>query len=440
MTIYVISLGCPRNLVEGEALLGEAAQAGFTPVPDPEKARVILVHTCGFVRDAVDESIDAILELARYKQDGCCETLAVTGCLVQRYGKDLAEEIPEVDFFLGTGELSRLVSMLKKPSAGPMCCLSDPSKGIYPPQSAPRILSTGPLAYVKISEGCPESCTFCIIPKLKGRLRSRLEKDILDEITGLSGMGPKEIVLVAQETTAYGMDQGETDALARLLGMAARGFPRTWFRTLYTHPNRVTPALMDVVAQHANLCPYFDVPIQHASDPVLKRMGRRYGKEDLERLFSQIRERVPQAVLRTTILVGFPGETHRDFTDLLEFLEKTRFDHLGVFTYSDAEDLASHRLSGHVDPALAQDRLGEVMELQAGISEEILSRSKGKTVPVLVTGPSEEPEYPWEGRTMGQAPDIDGKTFIRSGDLKAGDLVDVRVLETGTYDLFGETS
>ena len=446
--VFLASLGCARNQIDSEVMLGRLQRSGAALVDDPAQAEAIVVNTCSFIEAAADESIDTILQLARFKQTGVCRRLIVTGCLPERYREAIADTIPEVDVFLGTGAFDRIGEAVFGTPDSARCILPDPDSLPAAAAQTPRMRGSAPMAYVKIAEGCSRQCTYCIIPKLRGRQKSRHAEDILAEAKQLLEAGVRELVLVSQETTAYGQDRGAADlaglleTLARLTGSGeqpGRCSPdeasRFWIRFLYGHPESISDSVIQTVAKHANLCEYFDVPIQHAADGVLKKMGRRYNSDDLYRLIDRIRQIVPEAALRTTVIVGFPGESEQDFQTLLRFIEKVRFDHLGCFTYSDAEDLASHRLPDPVAPTVAAERMDAVMTCQAGISAENNRRFLGRRLPVLIEEQLESGLY--AGRTAYQAPEVDGITLVRGGSLQIGCFHPVRITEVETYDLIG---
>ncbi|MDI6798090.1 MAG: 30S ribosomal protein S12 methylthiotransferase RimO [Desulfatibacillaceae bacterium] len=435
MLVHLVSLGCPRNEVESEQILARLANAGYAVVDDPARADLLVVNTCGFVRDAVDESIDAVLELAASKAKGA--KLVVCGCLVQRYGKELARALPEADLFLGTGALEKIVSVLKAPKKS--CLLPDPACSPLPVSLLPRLLTSLHPAYLKIAEGCPEHCTFCIIPKLWGPLRSHAAPVLVDGARALAESGAKEIILVAQETTAYGLDRGEADGLARLLELLSRKTPGVRFRFLYGHPLRIDDTLLKTVASLNTVVPYFDVPIQHASDKILRHMGRRYTAQDLEAVLGRIREILPQAALRTTVMVGFPGETEKDFRFLVDFIQKWQFDHLGAFVYSDSADLPAHGLKGKVSAQKALDRQGIIMEIQAEISAGKNDSRIGQVFPVLITRATDREDWPFAGTSPLQTDRIDGITFVRGENLAVGEIIPVVITEADTYDLYGKT-
>jgi ribosomal protein S12 methylthiotransferase len=444
--VYLESLGCARNQVDSETMLALLRAEGWSVADEPDEADAIVVNTCSFIESAADESIDTILELARHKTHGRCKRLIVTGCLPERYGRDSVDALPEVDLFLGTGAFDRIVAALGGGIKKGTCLLPDPDT-IDLTSSATRKPSTGHAAYLKIAEGCSRGCTFCIIPKLRGRQKSRAPEAIVDEARALIAGGVRELTLVAQETTAYGRDLSYGDLsdgpgahghdLAGLLATLAELDPSVWIRFLYGHPQSIGSALIEAVAGYANICPYFDVPIQHAAHGVLRRMGRHYGAEDLVRLFDQIRERLPQAALRTTVLVGFPGETDADVDQLARLITRVQFDHLGVFLYSDAQDLPSHGLASHVAPEIARLRLDRLMELQKEISATRLAGLYGQRMTVLVEKMAEPGLY--AARTMFQAPEVDGGVLVRSASpLAPGTVMAVKIVETLAYDLIGE--
>lgn len=440
MLVYLESLGCARNQVDSETMLAQLASAGWRVTHDPAAAHVIVVNTCSFIESAADESIDTILELSAYKRKGRCRRLIVTGCLPERYGRETARSLPEVDLFLGTGAYDQIVAAVQGDIAPGRCLLPDPDT--IPTQRPQLRRPFSPAAaYLKIAEGCDRHCTYCIIPKLRGRQKSRPLETLLAEARALIGTGIRELTLVAQETTAYGQDLTSDENLARLLEQLARLDQAVWIRFLYGHPQSMSPAVMKIIAQHDNLCPYFDIPIQHASARVLRRMGRAYTDQDLVRLFDRIRTAIPDAALRTTVLVGFPGESDQDFRKLVDFIEHVRFDHLGAFVYSDAEDLAAHSLSGHVGPRVAHQRLDHLMAIQQGISARSLEKFMDQRLEVLVERICKDDQA--EGRSSYQAPEVDGSTLIRGSGVHAltvGSIIPVHIVQTLDYDLIGEVA
>jgi ribosomal protein S12 methylthiotransferase len=449
MKIYLESLGCAKNQVDSEIMLGRLAQAGWTLTDDPGEAHTIVVNTCSFIESAAQESIDTILELAEYKSSGCCRRLVVSGCLPERYREQIVQTLPEVDFFLGTGAFDQIVVAVGNGRLRHEVVLPDPDLARPEPPGTPRVRATPHLAYLKVAEGCSRSCTYCVIPKLRGRHKSRPAADVEAEARELVAAGARELILVAQDTTAYGRDLSPpvslgqlVESLAAISANAAEGADPAWVRVLYGHPESIGEDFIDSVAAHPNVCPYFDVPIQHASDKILKRMGRRYSRAHLRRLFRRIRAAVPHAALRTTVIVGFPGETDKDFQEVLDFAEEIRFDHLGVFVYSDADDIPSHRLRGHVPAALAQERFDQLMSSQVEIAAAINQVHIGKRVQVLIE--EDLGNNLFAGRTCFQAPEVDGVTYVNSAltgrGLAVGSLAWARVTDAMEYDLMGESA
>lgn len=437
MKIHLVSLGCAKNLVDSEIMLGRLMHAGSTCTANPEKADIIIINTCSFIEPAINESIDAILEMAKFKQTGACRRLIVTGCLPERFREDIVSSLPEVDFFLGTGAFHEIVNAVEGPLHASGCLLPDPD-GINP-ESADLPRQTGSLhsVYLKIAEGCSRHCTYCIIPRLRGRQKSRSVEDVVSEAKGLVSRGTKELVLVAQDTTAFGKDLDPPASLSILLENISRISDEVWTRFLYGHPESMEAAVIRTAAGRPNICAYFDIPVQHASDRVLKKMGRNYTSDDLRALFRQIRLLAPDAALRTTVIVGFPGETEKDFEGLLGFIEEVRFDHLGVFAYSDSEDLPSHRIPGHVPAKVAEKRRNILMARQAEISLGKNRERVGCVYDVLVEARTRDDRF--IGRTFFQAPEVDGVVYVHGRNLKAGDVVRVRITDALEYDLIGET-
>ena len=441
MDIHLINLGCARNQVDSEIMSGRLQQAGHIITPDPAKAEAIIVNTCCFIEDAANESIDTILEAATYKTKGRCRRLIVAGCLPERYREDVRQALPEADFFMGTGAYDRILEAIGKLTTGPACLLPDPDALAPQTTMTPRVLPAGPMAYLKIAEGCDRHCTFCIIPKLRGRQKSRPLTDVLQEAQNLVRSGIKELVLVGQETTRYGRDrQADGHSLGDLLRELSAIGEKIWIRFMYGHPESLDDEILQTVASHSNLCSYFDIPIQHVSAKLLRRMGRPYDPDRIAERVHRIRELMPEAAVRTTVIVGFPGETERDFDQLLTFIETVPFDHLGAFTYSDAEDLASHRLQDHVPAKLAQQRRDILMERQKAISEGLNHKHLHALYDVLLEEASEEGVF--IGRTMFQAPEVDGLTYVRVPKshpaLSLGQFIGTRIIDTLEYDLVGE--
>lgn len=434
--VYIETLGCARNQVDSEVMAAALERAGWRRCDDPGDAEVIVVNTCSFIESAADESIDTILALAAYKTRGSCRRLIVSGCLPERYREETAKALPEVDQFLGTGAYDQVVAAARGAVAQGACLLPDPD-GIDIQTPILRRPFARHAAYLKIAEGCSRHCAFCIIPKLRGRQKSRRPEAVIEEARALTAEGVREITLVAQETTAYGHDLAGQPTLADLMGNLAGVGDHVWYRFLYGHPQTVTVELARTIAQNPKLCPYFDVPIQHASATILRSMGRRYSADDLKRLFAGIRKILPEAALRTTVLVGFPGERDSDFQQLADLIRQVEFDHLGVFVYSDAEDLASHGLGHHVEPHVARERQDALMQIQREISERRLTRHDEQQLTVLVEQQAEPGIY--TARSRFQAPEVDGCVLIKTDEaLEPGMFLPVRIVETLEYDLIAE--
>jgi ribosomal protein S12 methylthiotransferase len=436
MKFYLASLGCAKNLVDSELMMGRLVKAGGFITQNPENADTIIINTCSFIESAIDESIDTILDLARYKLNGNCRRLIVTGCLPERFREAIVESLPEVDIFLGTGAFDKIALAANDGLNGQHCLLPDPNECVRPVHDSLRVRSSAYTAYLKVSEGCSRHCTYCIIPKLRGKQKSRRPDDIVDEAMDLISSGVKELILVAQDTTHYGADLDPPVPLYRLLEKISEISDDIRIRVLYGHAESIDDAFIRTIAEHQNICSYFDIPIQHASSGILKRMGRNYTSDDLHRLFDNIRSAVPDAALRTAIIVGFPGETDNDFERLLAFVKDIRFDHLGVFIYSDADDLSSHGLSDHVPKSAAMNRYDRLMSLQQNISLINNRRHIGRTYSVLVEECIDNNIY--RGRTFFQAPEVDGVTDIHSENQPIGSFVHVRIKAASEYDLMGQ--
>ncbi len=435
--VYMVSLGCAKNLVDSEVMLGLLDQAGYGVAQEPERADLLLVNTCGFIGSAVEEAVDEILALAEYKKDDPTKKLVVTGCLVQRYGGELRKGLPEVDLFVGTDGFKDIVNLLsgREPEA-PL--VVNPVSTFLMDSSLPRKLSTpAHRAYLKITEGCDNCCTYCLIPSLRGRLRSRPPADLLVEARGLDAGGLKELTLVAQDLPAYGIDLGGV-GLTDLLDGLLRHTDIPWLRLLYLNPARLDQELLAYIAARPRIVPYLDIPVQHVSDRILKRMNRPYDGQRLDDLMATVRRLLPGAAIRTTLMVGFPGETEAEVEELAGFLARHRFDHLGVFAYANEEGCKARHLDGHCSEEEKQERRARIMELQAGISREKLQKFVGQQEQVLVEGVSRETDLLLEGRTRFQAPEIDGCVYINAGNTRPGALVDVRITEAHQYDLVGE--
>lgn len=436
--VYIVSLGCPKNLVDTEVMLAQLDDYGYQIVDDPADASVLLVNTCGFIQPAVEEAVDVILEMAEYKKDHPATRLVVVGCMVQRYGKELAKELPEVDVFLGLDEVPRIIDCIEFTQAGQTITIPETSTFLMDAQ-VPRKISTPPFrSFLKITEGCDNCCSYCMIPSIRGPLRSRTIDDLVVESRKLEHSGVRELTLIAQDLTAYGDDLDRETHLVSLLENLLKDTAIPWFRLLYLYPSSVSDELLHLMAKEPRIVPYLDIPFQHVSDHVLRRMNRRHGLRELDDLVQRIRAIVPNCALRTTLLVGFPGETSDDIEILLAALERWQLDHVGVFQYQDEEGSAAHRLPEKVAEEIMQDRYERVMELQAAISSRQLQKYVGSEELVLVEGLSRESDLLLEGRTRFQAPDIDGCVYITSGQASPGDIVTVRITEAHTYDLVGE--
>lgn len=434
MKVGMISLGCTKNLVDSETALGLFKDAGYVFTGDPAEADVLMVNTCGFIASAKEESIDAILDMARYKQIGKCRVLVVTGCLAQRYEKDLMQEIPEIDLLMGVNQYQQLPDALEKALGGvrKTYCMDDHTYYAHD-----RVLTTPSYtAYTRIGEGCSNCCTFCAIPKIRGPYRSRPEADILREIESLAKQGVKEHILVAQDTSRYGMDFGGGSKLAELMQKAAKIDGVDWLRVLYCYPEETSEQLLDIIANTPNICSYVDLPIQHVNDAVLKRMHRRGTSADIRRAVKGAHER--GITLRTSIIVGFPGETEEQFQELLDFLPEAEFDRLGAFTYSPEEGTPAAKMPDQIPEEVKAERLDRLMKRQAAIARKKNQARVGTVEKVLVTDRNARGEI--LGRSQREAPETDGEIIFTAGESKmpsVGDFVDVRIEKASTYDLTG---
>ncbi len=438
-TVRMISLGCPKNLVDSEVMLGLLRQKGWTPSAKDD-ADVVIVNTCGFIREAKEESIETILTLAAAKEGGRVQKLVVAGCLPQRYGRELLPELPEVDLFVGTGEFHRIADLLDRSARGKLRQKQwiDSPEFIYDHRT-PRIHSSPPGSmYLKVSEGCANFCSYCVIPRIRGRLRSRPISSILKEAKEAASRGVKEINLIAQDITAYGKDRRDGSGLVQLLKGLAKVEGVRWIRLLYAHPAHLTEGLVHLIRDEEKVCKYLDLPIQHVDEGILKAMNRPPLKRKMPDLIDWIRREIPGVVLRTSLIVGFPGETEQSFRRLLEFVREAQFDRLGVFSYSPEEGTPAALLKDQVQDRIKLRRSRQIMRLQKRISLKKQKALIGSRVQVLVERPGGSPDPLWEGRTQGQAPEVDGVTFLTKGRARAGDMVNARILDAGPYDLFGE--
>lgn len=415
-------------------MMGELVDNGFTITQDPSQADTIIVNTCSFIESAIAESVDEILELAEYKKTGKCRRLIVTGCLPERFREETADSLSEVDVFLGTGAYHKIIDVIKNDPAKHKCLLPPPMAMPLQGHDTKRIPSTSSMVYLKATEGCDRHCTYCIIPKLRGRLRSRPVEDIIAEATHLISSDFKEIVIIGQDTGSYGTDLKPPVPFSRLLEKISVISPAPWIRFLYGSPDMTDESLIRAVASHDNICSYFDIPIQHSSKNVLQKMGRQYDEACLLRLFDNIRSVIPEAALRTTVMVGFPGETDTDFKNMLDFVKTVEFDHLGAFIYSDSDDLPSHALPDHVPEAVAKERHHILMTAQAEISFKKNKARIGQVYKVLV---EEQEETLHIGRTWFQAPEVDGITYIDSQTVTVGEFADIKITDAFEYDLKG---
>ena len=436
MKVHLTTLGCPKNQVDSELMLGMLAEAGIPLAARPEDADCLVVNTCAFIDRAREESVATILELARLKETGSCRTLIVTGCLTQRYGGEILREMPEVDGILGTSNLARIVDLVRQ-AAGRHDWASTAPPGYLYDATTPRLLTARmPYAYVKIAEGCDMGCTFCAIPQFRGRHRSRPLADVVAEVEALAARGLKEAILVSQDTLAYGRDLAGNGDIADLL--AALGETRMpWIRPMYLHPAHVNDRLIARWAR-ARVVPYLDLPVQHGDDAVLRAMRRAVTARRMKEIVAAFREAIPGLTVRTTVLVGFPGESDEAFQNLLEFLADVGFDRLGVFTYSPEEGTPATGFADAVPAEVAAERAAMVQEQQDRLAWERSATLVGSVQDVLVDGPSEDPAFAWEGRTAGQAPEIDGVVYLRAPDLVPGRFARVRVTEVEGYELVAE--
>jgi len=435
-----ISLGCPKNLVDSEVMMGILAREGYELTPRADDAEILVVNTCSFIEPAQKESVDAILEMAEHKKFGSAKKLIVAGCLVERYRNQILEQIPEVDAVVGTGEVERIIEAVE----GELRVLPAQPPAFLYHDLTPRIVTTPKhQAYIKIAEGCDHPCTFCIIPQLRGAFRSRRFESVVREAENLAASGAREVTLIGQDTTSYGEDLGLRDGLAQLLERLAKVEDLLWVRFLYAYPNRVTQKMLETLAAHERLAKYIDMPLQHASRNVLARMKRGSHGDAFLKLLDRMRTTIPGVALRTSFIVGFPGETESDFQELYDFVAAAKLDWMGVFEYSDVDNAASFPLDGKVDADTINDRRNRLMALQKKISRENLRKLKGRAETALVEGPSKDNPLVWEARLQSMAPDIDGKLYLTDIELpggeiaESGDVVKVRITKTDAYDLIG---
>jgi ribosomal protein S12 methylthiotransferase len=440
-----VSLGCPKNLVDSEVMMGQLAAAGYEITPNAEEAETIVVNTCGFIESAKAESIEAILEAARLKNEGKAKRLVVAGCLVERYRDDLMKDLPEVDAFIGTNQINEILTVADEKidvRSLPLLPIGNKTATYIYDYDTPRLRATSShTAFIKIAEGCDRPCAFCSIPSMRGSFRSRRLGSILKEAADLAAQGVKELVLIAQDSSRYGEDLGEADALAKLMRGLCEVEGIEWVRVMYTYPTHISDAFLDVLATEPKAVKYLDIPLQHASRNVLKLMKRGGTRESLERLIAKVRARVPDITIRTTFIVGFPGETEADFEELMTFVRNCEFDNVGVFTYSDEEGTPAFELPNKVDAKTAKQRRARLMKEQAKISKRKNQQKVGEVVRVLFEGVSQESDLLWQGRTEGQAQEIDGYILINDApedfEPKIGEFYNVEISEAHNYDLIG---
>lgn len=432
--VCLVSLGCPKNTVDAEEILGEAEKAGHEIENDPADAEVLIVNTCGFIQSAKEESIDAVLDAVRYKTNGACRSVIVTGCLAQRYGAELADEFPEADAVIGLKESRDIAEVISRTLSGKRVVEIGAPYGWWM-SGSPRILSTPPwTAYLRIADGCDNRCTYCTIPSIRGNFGGRTEREVLEEARALTDLGVREINLVAQDITRFGQEIGE-QGLPRLLDRLSEIDAVRWIRLLYCYPTRISDDLIRAVAENEKVCRYIDVPLQHCSEKILRAMNRQGGKREYLDLFARIRERCPDAALRTTFIVGFPGETEEEFAELMEFVGEVRFDRMGAFAYSPEDGTPAAELPNRVDESLVSNRVERLMDLQQAISLEKNRELIGSRIEVLVEAVQGKQAV---GRTYRDAPEIDGVLHVEDfGGAEPGDFIEVEVTGAREHDLLG---
>lgn len=436
ITVGMVSLGCAKNLVDSEIALGYLQKANYRIVNDPAQAEVIIINTCGFIQAAKEESINTILEMAKFKDIAKCRCLIVMGCLSARYKEELYREMPEIDYLLGFNEMALLPTVIDKAYRGEHgCCFKDQYFSYDDP---PRLISTGiHSAYLKIAEGCSHHCGFCVIPKIRGRYRSRKPESIVAEANELATNGYKELVLIAQDTTQYGKDLTDKNSLVSLLSELVN-ISVPWIRILYAYPTTISDELIKLISEHDNIIRYLDIPLQHAAKSVLQRMKRPGDYQRNLALIDKIRQEIPGVTLRSSFIVGFPGETEAEFNMLLQFLTEARLEHCGIFCYSREEDTSAYNLPNQIDDQIKLQRYDQAMRLQQEISLQQQRKLLGQKLEVLIEGFSNESDSVIVGRHRGQAPDVDGQVYIGNRLATAGELVNVRITEVHPYDLLGE--
>lgn len=436
--VCLISLGCPKNLVDSEIILGQLSSERYEIVTDEKQAHIIIVNTCAFIKEAKEESVETILEAAEYKTTGNCRLLVVAGCLSQRYASELVRELPEVDIMVGTNEVEQVGQLLERyeREGAKITAIGEPTY-LYDHRTARVKSSPYYSAYVKISEGCINNCSYCVIPRLRGTLRSRTIASVVEEVENLTRGGVKEVNLIAQDITAFGKDDGG-QTLEALLRELVKIEKLQWLRLLYAHPAGISDELIEVVAEEKKICHYLDIPLQHVDDKILEQMNRGIDQQQIRTLLGKIRQRIPNIILRTSFITGFPGETEEQFHQLLNFVKEGFFDRIGIFKYSQEEGTPAGAMEDQVPPRVRKNRCDKLMKAQKRVSFKKNRALIGRIEPVLVEGYSEETELLLKGRSAGQAPDIDGQVYITSGQAEVGDIVQLKITDSSDYDLIGE--
>jgi len=436
--VAVVTLGCPKNQVDSEVMSGLLAQ-DYIFTENPEEADVIVVNTCTFIESAKEESIETIFEMAGFKESGSCQTLIATGCLAQRYGSELMQDIPELDGVLGTGNIDQITGLVQRAEGTRTTLIKPGAPDFLQDELMPRRRSTpNYLAYVKVAEGCDNYCTYCVIPYVRGHFRSRPEKSVIQEVQDMAAQGVKEIIVIAQDTTRYGHDLSGELRLPQLIHQLARIEGIEWIRLMYCYPDRFTDELIETMRQEPKVCKYIDLPLQHADNKILKEMNRRGTIEEAETLIGKLRSAMPDITLRTTMITGFPGETEQEFQTMVDFVQRVQFDRLGVFPYSQEENTPAGQREDQVPPEVREQRREQIMQIQQDISRQRQQRWIKRIVTVMLE--QKLPDGRWMGRTEGDAPEIDGQVYITCAQtsLHVGDMIKVRILEADCYDLIGE--
>ena len=437
MKILFISIGCDKNLTDSEVMLGILAEEGYEMTDDETEADIIVINTCCFIHDAKEESIQNILDMAEYKKTGRLKALIVTGCLAERYRQEILDEIPEVDAVLGTTAYDKVSEAIQSALDGKVTVTMESLEALPMPEAKRQITTGGHFAYLKIAEGCDKHCTYCIIPKVRGRFRSVPMERLLKEARELAGQGVKELILVAQETTLYGKDLYGEKSLHRLLKELCKINGIYWIRVMYCYPEEIYGGLIQVMKEEPKICHYLDLPVQHANDDILRRMGRKTSKRELTDMIRKLRKEIPDICIRTTLITGFPGETQEQYEELYRFVNEMEFDRLGVFTYSPEEGTPAAKMQDQVEEAVKEDRQAELMELQQEIAFEAAENMAGKEVLVMIEGKVAD-EAVYVGRTYRDAPNVDGLIFVEAGEeLISGDFVKVKITGALEYDLIG---